>query len=329
MKRIVALFSIVLMVLFAVPALARAEETTTLTVTADKTVANPGDRITFSLTLGAVNNLGGMSLYIDLPEGMSIDYSSVMLPEGVKDTLDVDGEVSIPTELNENIFDYSAKRTGYTGTADLCILKFTCTVDGSSALETKSVGLRGVDVFDNDPALNTIVTTVKEAQVRIEEAKATETPAPTAQPTAEPTAEPTAQPTAEPTAQPTAEPTATPEASRYYLADLEDLIEEVEAGTTIRIFKKHDINALNRNILRRLNERGVSLEMEYTYEGKDYKIFIPAGEAVIDDDVFYCGPLYLAGLYGNNSMSSGLEGSLNQVVQGVGQALKQVVDLYP
>ena len=41
MKRIVALFSAVLLVLCAVPAMARAEETTTLTVTADKTVANP------------------------------------------------------------------------------------------------------------------------------------------------------------------------------------------------------------------------------------------------------------------------------------------------
>lgn len=328
MKRIVALFSAVLMVLFAVPAMVRAEETTTLTITADKTVANPGDRVTFSLMLGAVNNLGGMSLYIDLPEGLSIDYSSVVLPEGVADTLDADGEVSIPTKLNENIFDYSAKRTGYTGTTDLCILKFTCMVDSNSALGTKSVGLKGVDVFDNDPKTNSINTTVHAAQLQIEEAKSP-VATPTPVPVVTPTPVPTVQPTAKPTVVPTAAPTATPETTRYYLADLEDLIEEVEAGTTIRVSLKDDINALNRNILRRLNERGVSLEMEYTYEGKNYKIFIPAGKAVIDDDVFYCGPLYLAGLYGNNTMDSGIEDALNQIVQGIGQALKQVVDLHP
>lgn len=315
MKRIVALFSAVLLALSAVPALARAEGATTLTVTADKTVTAPGDKITFSVVLGPVSNLGGLSIHLDIPEGMTIDEGSAVVPDGVEEILDMDGKPNVPKESNDRVLDYSAQRTGYTGTSDLCILKFTCTVDPAITLGKKSVGIRTDIPTDGpfDQNVEDIAWTARPVVVQIEKAGSpTVTPAPTVTP------DPTATPA------PTAKPAATPEASSYFLADLADLIEQVEAGSTIRISKKNNINTLDRNVLRRLNERGVSLEMEYTYEDKDYKIFIPAGKAVIDDDVFYCGPLYLAGLYGSNSMSSGPEG----IIQGAGQALMQIVNLY-
>lgn len=320
MKRIVALFCVVLMATFAVPAFAHAEENTTLTLTADKTVANPGDRVTFSLILGAVNNLGGMSLYIVLPEGLSIDYDSVALPEGVADTLDIsEGDTNIPTAINDNILDFAARKKGYTGTEDLCILNFTCMVDSDSTLETKSVGINVSTIFDQSLDMNEIEATVQEAQLKVEGAK---DPAATPEPAATPTPEPAATATPEPAAKPAEES----EEPRQYLSNLDELIEGVKSGTIIRVSKKDGIFSLNRDILRTLNECGVSLEMEYTYQGKDYKIFIPAGKAVIDDDVFWYGPLYLAGMYGNNS--TGL-GALSQITQEVGQALKQIIDLNP
>ena len=46
-----------------------------------------------------------------------------------------------------------------------------------------------------------------------------------------------------------------------------------------------------------LVKRGdVTLEMEYTYEGTDYHVIIPAGMAV-DDEIAWYGPLYLSAYY--------------------------------
>ena len=69
-KRIISvvlcLALILSMTIAAMPAFAAG--TTTLTVTADKTTnVHPGDAVTFTVTLGAVSNLGYIKFKLDIP----------------------------------------------------------------------------------------------------------------------------------------------------------------------------------------------------------------------------------------------------------------------
>lgn len=75
---------------------------------------------------------------------------------------------------------------------------------------------------------------------------------------------------------------------------LETLIGAAQPGDVIHM---QDVNTLASNEVRQLLNRGLTLEMEYTYEGIDYKVRIPAG-ASMDDSISWYGPLYLAQHYG-------------------------------
>ena len=79
---------------------------------------------------------------------------------------------------------------------------------------------------------------------------------------------------------------------------VEALVTVAEAGATV---KTKDITTLANGTMKALLKRGdVTLVMEYTYQGVDYVVTIPAGKAV-DNDIPWYGPLYLAGMYGNGT----------------------------
>lgn len=82
-----------------------------------------------------------------------------------------------------------------------------------------------------------------------------------------------------------------------YIGDAEALIRDAAQGATVRIT---GLNTLSNGVMKALLARkDVTLVLEYTYEGKDYTVVIPAGAAV-DNDIQWYGPLYLAGYYGNS-----------------------------
>ncbi|MCM1187451.1 MAG: LysM peptidoglycan-binding domain-containing protein [Lachnoclostridium sp.] len=86
----------------------------------------------------------------------------------------------------------------------------------------------------------------------------------------------------------------------------ENQIAAAKPGEVIQITKEQNITTLSNADMKELLARGdVALEMEYTYEGVDYKIRIPAG-AAMDNDIPWYGPLYLAQHYrvGNSSVSA-------------------------
>lgn len=81
------------------------------------------------------------------------------------------------------------------------------------------------------------------------------------------------------------------------LTALEGQIAAAAPGTIIKVTKDQNINALSNSVMKQLAKRGdVALEMEYTYNGVDYHIVIPAGMAANDDIPWY-GPLYLSANY--------------------------------
>ncbi|MCM1326859.1 MAG: LysM peptidoglycan-binding domain-containing protein [Bacteroidales bacterium] len=86
----------------------------------------------------------------------------------------------------------------------------------------------------------------------------------------------------------------------------ENQIAAAKPGEVIQITKEQNITTLSNADMKELLARGdVALEMEYTYEGVDYKIRIPAG-AAMDNDIPWYGPLYLAQHYrvGNSYVSA-------------------------
>ena len=150
MKRVVAFLMSVMMVFMLIPSMAQAAtEDVTLKVVADKTTVNQGDTVNFSVTIGAISSLGGLEFYVDIPDGMTIVDSSIVIPDGVSDTLDSDGDIVLPAPRNNYKWSYSAKSDGYAGTSDFVVLTFACTVDDNSAFEEKSVGITVDTCFDN------------------------------------------------------------------------------------------------------------------------------------------------------------------------------------
>ena len=93
-----------------------------LIVTADKTDANPGDTITYTVALSAVENIAGIQFDMVIPEGLT--YVSGALADGLQ------------TKLGASVCGFNADLVrvviggmDYTSTAATTILTFTCTVN--------------------------------------------------------------------------------------------------------------------------------------------------------------------------------------------------------
>ena len=83
-----------------------------------------------------------------------------------------------------------------------------------------------------------------------------------------------------------------------YVGNVGSEITDAKDGETVKITRDKNINALPNSLMKDLYEKKtVSLELEYTFEGKEYKVTIPAGAAE-DNDIPWYGPLYLQMRYG-------------------------------
>ena len=75
-------------------------------------------------------------------------------------------------------------------------------------------------------------------------------------------------------------------------------IANVKDGATVKISRDKNINALPNDIMQALyKKQTVALELEYTFEGNEYTVTIPAGKAE-DNAIEWYGPLYLQMRYG-------------------------------
>ena len=94
--------------------------------------------------------------------------------------------------------------------------------------------------------------------------------------------------------------TAEPSRSAFerYRDDLANEIANAKDGATIKITRDKNINALPNDVMKALyKKQTVALELEYTFEGNEYTVTIPAGKAE-DNAIEWYGPLYLQMRYG-------------------------------
>ena len=83
-----------------------------------------------------------------------------------------------------------------------------------------------------------------------------------------------------------------------YRGNIANEIANAKDGATIKITRDKNINALPNDIMKALyKKQTVALELEYTFEGKEYTVTIPAGKAE-DNAIEWYGPLYLQMRYG-------------------------------
>ena len=137
-----------------------------LKVTADTTSAHPGDTINYKVSVGAVTNMGGLEFRLDIPSGLTIVDGSISIPTGLETTIDSDGAIVVPKSGNGYKWSYSAQMTGYTGSSDLVILNFACTVDDGASGD-KNVTINVDTFFDNDPPYPELDYTVTPATVNV------------------------------------------------------------------------------------------------------------------------------------------------------------------
>ena len=142
---VLSLVMLFTMLATAVPVLAATP--VELKVTADTTSANPGDTINYKVSVGAVTDMGGLEFKLDIPSGLTVDDSSMSIPDGLETIIDSDGPIIVPTRSNRYYWLYSAQLTGYTGTSDLVILTFSCKVDDGTT-GTKTVSIKEVVLID-------------------------------------------------------------------------------------------------------------------------------------------------------------------------------------
>lgn len=142
---VLSLVMLFTMLATAVPVLAATP--VELKVTADTTSANPGDTINYKVSIGAVTDMGGLEFKLDIPSGLTVDDSSISIPDGLETIIDSDGPIIVPTRSNRYYWLYSAQLTGYTGTSDLVILTFSCKVDDGTT-GTKTVSIKEVVLID-------------------------------------------------------------------------------------------------------------------------------------------------------------------------------------
>lgn len=161
---VLSLVMLFTMLATAVPVLAATP--VELKVTADTTSANPGDTINYKVSIGAVTNMGGLEFYLDIPAGLTIVESSIIIPDGLGTVIDSDGDIVSPKSGNNYYWAYSAQSTGYTGTETLVILNFSCTVDDGVS-GNKSVSVKNVLLMDNTYEMNDIPFEVTPATVTV------------------------------------------------------------------------------------------------------------------------------------------------------------------
>ena len=142
-KRITSLmlvFTLILtMLATAVPALAAPPASScTYSIEADKTSANPGDTINFTIYMQQTGKQNTLEGTLVIPDGLTFVTGSGKLEDGIKTTLGWDSVEWTPVP---NMILNGFGSESFTGTDKLALMKFQCTVDNDATAKDYEVTL--------------------------------------------------------------------------------------------------------------------------------------------------------------------------------------------
>jgi len=165
-KRIMSIVLVLVMLIGLVAAVVpvAAAGSTSFAMTADKTEAKPGDTITYTVSIGAVEDIVGFKLKLAIPAGLTYVEGSGAAVEGLEDTMD-----AVKAEFTESskVFIFGANsRTSYTSASETVLMTFQCTVDADATgdLEINFI-IDEDEVYDSD--LDNISFTTTTAPVAV------------------------------------------------------------------------------------------------------------------------------------------------------------------
>ena len=154
-KRITSLVLVFVMILSllatAVPALAAPPASScTYSIEADKTSANPGDTINFTIYMQQTGNQNTLEGTLVIPDGLTFVTGSGKLEDGIKTTLGWDSVEWTPVP---NMILNGFGSESFTGTDKLALMKFQCTVDNDATAKDYEVTL--IDLVADDENYDT------------------------------------------------------------------------------------------------------------------------------------------------------------------------------
>ncbi len=124
----------------AVPAFAQEGRSTYFKMTADKTEAQAGDTITYTVYLGPVEHIAGMKFKLRFPDGLSYVENSGKAADGIQSTLN-----AASAEFTESTKVWLVGSSDYTSHTETVLMTFQCTV------KEGATGNQEVEIYIDDP----------------------------------------------------------------------------------------------------------------------------------------------------------------------------------
>ena len=143
MKKMVISLLIISIILSLLPMQIFAESTVRFTITPSVTEAHPGDEITYTVKMSAVQNLAGMKFKLVIPEGLTFIEGKEV--DGIQETLN-----SAKAEFTPSTKVFVAGSCNYSSNTDTTLMTFKCSVD-DDAVGAKEVTF----IIDNDDIFDT------------------------------------------------------------------------------------------------------------------------------------------------------------------------------
>ena len=163
-RKILSLLIIITMIFGMLPIYYVSAADTTVTITADKETAEPGDEITYTVSLQSAVDVGTATLTLNIPEGLTYVSESGTFDSELKTAIENRNkynEVFFEENLTIGIFDVD----GYSFTNNTQIATFKCTVD-SDAKDSKTVNFSTAVLADAED--QDLTVSVQTATVTIE-----------------------------------------------------------------------------------------------------------------------------------------------------------------
>lgn len=155
-KRLMAVIASAVMLSSLVPVSASADDAdVTISVVPMQTTAYPGSEVTFEIHFQQIGATNTIQMELDIPEGLTYVSGSGALTEGLKETMNFD-DISW-TDLTI----YGTQRLigvgsiSFTGTDEITLASFKCTVDEDAEYGEYEVGLGLLEFADENYELRT------------------------------------------------------------------------------------------------------------------------------------------------------------------------------
>ena len=142
-KKIVASLLIIAIMISLLPTYIFAANTVKFTIIPNVTEAHPGDEITYTVKMSAVQNLAGMKFKLVIPEGLTFIEGKEV--DGLQETLH-----AAKAEFTQSTLVFVVGSSDYSSNEDTTLMTFKCSVD-SGAIGEKEITF----IIDNDDIFDT------------------------------------------------------------------------------------------------------------------------------------------------------------------------------